>query len=149
MEIKITQVEGAIRINPAPPYVTTYLQYTHRSFAREHWKMVNKFEKKLLYTPHPEGGVVTFQGFFAKLCQLVHKNGDMLVVEDVRTPVGEPDLQAVKDINWEAIRSTGPRDYQIDPIVEFLYKAKEGSGIVNATGGKLLTFPPVVIIIIV
>ena len=129
------RVDGAIKVDPAPPYLTTYLQYTHRSFAREHWKMVNKYDKKLLYTQDPSGGVVTFQGFYDKICALVHKHGDTLTVDDHRTPVGEPDLQAVKDINWEAIDSTGPRDYQIDPIVDFLYKAKDGCGIVNATGG--------------
>jgi superfamily II DNA or RNA helicase len=135
MELQIQRIDGALRVNPAPPYITTYLQYNHRSFEREKYQMVNKWHKRLLYSNHPDGGVITFQGFYHKLADLIHKNGDVLRVEDMRTQIGEPDLQAVKDINWEAIGSTGPRDYQIDPIVEFLYKAKDGSGIVNATGG--------------
>ncbi|CAK0746667.1 conserved hypothetical protein [Gammaproteobacteria bacterium] len=135
MKIEIIRVDGALRVNPAPPYLTTYLQYTHRSFARKAWKMVNHFEKKLLYSPHPVEGIITFQGFFDKIVSIVTRQGDEVVVVDHRTPVNDPDLQAVKDINWEGINSTGLRDYQVDPVVEFLYKAKEGSGIANCTGG--------------
>ena len=97
--------------------------------------MVNHFEKKLLYTQAPDGGIITFQGFFNKLQVLVNKNKDKLTVVDSRTPMIEPDLQAVNAINWEAVGSTGLRDYQVDPVADFLCKAKEGCGIVNASGG--------------
>jgi superfamily II DNA or RNA helicase len=135
MDIEVTRVDGAVRVNPAPPYIPKFLQYTHRGFKRERWQMVNDYQKRLLHTPHPDGGIVTFQGFYDSIAALIHKHGDKLVSIDLRSPVGEPDLVAVRDINWDAIGSTGPRDYQFDPIVEFLYKAKETSGIVNATGG--------------
>lgn len=135
MEIQLVRVDGALKINPAPPYITNYLQYTHRSFAQVNWKMVNKFEKRLLYSQQQDGSIITFQGFFDKIYSLIVKNDDKPVIEDNRTPVGEPDLQAVKDINWEGIGSTGLREYQIDPVVEFLYKAKDGCGVVCATGG--------------
>jgi superfamily II DNA or RNA helicase len=135
MEIHITQVDGAIKVNPAPPYVTSYLQYTHRSFGRQGYEMVNKYDKKLLHTVDTDGGIITFQGFFEKIKALVAKHGDTVKVQDLRTPVGEPNLQAIKDIDWQAIDSTGLRGYQIDPVVEFLYKAQQGSGILNASGG--------------
>lgn len=135
MTITLTRVDGALWINPAPPYITDYLKYSHRSFGLEGWRRVNKFEVKLLHQPAAEGGVITFQGFFEKLCRMIHKHGDLFVVDDQRTPIGEPNLQAIKDINWEAIDSTGPLGYQLEPIVDFLYRAKDNSGIANATGG--------------
>lgn len=136
MEIEVTRVDGAVKVDPAPPYITAYLQYSHRSIELEKWQRVSKFEKRLLHTMHPDGGIVTFQGFYERILGMILKHGDTYNVIDLRSPVGEPDLTAVRDINWEAIPgSTGPREYQLDPIVEFLYKAKDNSGIVNATGG--------------
>ena len=135
MNINITRVNGAITIDPAPSYITGYLQYSHRSFGMRGWKRVNVYEKKELYSSLPTGGIVTFAGFFDKLSVLIASEGDTLLVTDARTPVKEPDLQAIKDIDWEAIDSKGLRDYQVEPIVEFLYKAKEGNGICCAAGG--------------
>lgn len=136
MEIEITRVDGAVRVNPAPPYLTNYLQYSHRSFEQERYQMVNKYEKRLLHSLHPDGGIITFQGFYERIVGMIIKHGDTCTTVDLRSPVGEPNLEAVRDINWEGIPgSTGPREYQLDPIVEFLYKAKDNSGIVNATGG--------------
>lgn len=135
MTITMTRIDGALWVNPAPPYLTDYLQYQHRSFAMEGWRKVNRFDKKLLYNPADDGGVITFQGFFEKLCTLVHKHGDLFVVDDQRTPLTEPDFQAVKGINWAGINSTGPRDYQYEPIVDFLFKARDNSGVANCTGG--------------
>lgn len=135
MTITVTRVDGALAIKPAPPYLINYLQYTHRSFETVNWQRVNKFEKKMLYSLQEDGSIITFQGFFERVYGLITKNGDTCVIEDFRTPLGEPDWQAIKDINWEAIGSKGPRDYQFDPIVDFIFKAKENSGIVNATGG--------------
>ena len=134
MNIQITRVDGAICVNPAPAYITNYLQYSHRSFGLKGWKRVNVFTKKELYSTAPEGGVITFTGFFSKLYELITKEGDTLVVSDMRTPIKEPDLEAIKNINWEGIGSTGLRDYQVEPIVEFLFKAKDENGICCATG---------------
>jgi superfamily II DNA or RNA helicase len=135
MNITITRVDGAILINPAPSYITSYLQYSHRSFGFEGYRKVNKYEKKELYSHAPTGGVITFAGFFDKCSSLITREGDKLILEDMRTPVKEPDLAAIKDINWEGIGSTGLRDYQIDPVVELLYKAQHSSGIACAAGG--------------
>jgi hypothetical protein len=57
MNINITRVDGAILIDPAPSYITSYLQYSHRSFGLQGYKRVNKFEKKELYTAAPESGI--------------------------------------------------------------------------------------------
>lgn len=135
MEITVTQVDGALGINPAPEYLTNYLQYSHRSFGLEGWRRVNKYEKKQLYSLEPGEGLVTFAGFFYKVCDLIKRNDDQLKVIDLRTPVGEPDIDNVTQINWKGIDSTGLRDYQIDPVVEFLYKAKDINGVACAAGG--------------
>lgn len=135
MEITITRVDGAMRVTPAPPYLTDYLQYSHRSFETKHWQKVNKFERIMLHATDGSGGITTLPGFFEHICRLIHKHSDRLNVDDRRTVLPELDLAAIRDINWEAINSTGLRDYQLDPVLEFLYKGKENSGIVNATGG--------------
>lgn len=124
-----------MRVNPAPPYITEYLQYSHRSFDTKFYKKVNKFETRLLHASDGAGGVTTLPGFFEAICKLAHKHNDKVVVIDQRTPLPDIDLVAVKNIDWAAINSSGLRDYQVDPVLEFLYKAKENSGIVNATGG--------------
>jgi superfamily II DNA or RNA helicase len=135
MNITITRVDGAIQIHPAPTYITSYLQYSHRSFGFQGWRKVNKFEKKELYSVAPNGGVITFAGFFDKLTDRITREHDTPVIEDLRTPVKEPDLAEVKRINWKGIGSTGLRDYQINPIVEFLFKAQAGNGIACCAGG--------------
>lgn len=135
MNITITRVDGAIQVNPAPGYITNYLQYSHRSFGMRGWKRVNVYSKKELFSLAPQGGVITFAGFFDKLSKLIASECDTLLVDDLRTPVKEPDLAAIKNINWEAIGSDGLRDYQIPLLVEFLYKAKDGNGVCCAAGG--------------
>ncbi len=135
MNITITRVDGALQVNPAPTYITDYLQYSHRSFGLRNWKRVSVYVKKELYSLAPGGGVITFAGFFDKLSKLVTAEGDTLVVDDLRTLVKEPDLEAIRDINWKGIGSEGLRDYQVDPLVEFLYKAKDGNGIACCSGG--------------
>jgi len=135
MNINITRVNGAIVINPAPSYITSYLQYSHRSFGLRGWKRVSVYEKRELYSTSPTGGIITFAGFFDKLSILIASEGDTLLVDDMRTLVKDPDLQAIKDINWEGIGSEGLRDYQIPLFVEFLYKAQLGSGVACAAGG--------------
>jgi superfamily II DNA or RNA helicase len=135
MNITITRVDGAIMVNPAPNYITDYLHYSHRSFGMRGWKRVNVYTKKELFSLAPSGGVITFAGFFDKLSKLIESEGDTLLVDDLRTPVKEPNLEAVKNINWEGIGSDGLREHQIEPVVEFLFKAKEGNGICCAAGG--------------
>jgi superfamily II DNA or RNA helicase len=135
MNIQLTRVDGALGINPAPAYLLNYLQYSHRSFGFQGWKKVNKFDKKELYSSAEHGGVITFAGFFDKVVSLIEHESDTPVIEDLRSPVKEPDLKAIKQINWEGIGSEGLRDYQVEPIVEFLFKAKDGNGICCAAGG--------------
>lgn len=135
MEILITRADGALNINPAPPYITDYLKYSHRSFDVVYYKRVNKFETRFLYTTDGHGGVSTLPGFFTMVCSLVNKNSDKYIVNDLRTVLPEADWDAIKNINWAGIESTGFRDYQVEVVVDFLFKAREGSGIVNATGG--------------
>ena len=135
MKITIIRVDGAIKVDPAPDYLTNYLQYSHRSFGLQGWKRVNKFEKRELYSADPESGIITFAGFFDKITSLIAAEGDELLVEDRRTFVKEPDLQAVNDILWEGIESLGLREYQVPLVAEFLLKVKEGNGICCATGG--------------
>jgi len=135
MELIITRVDGALRINPAPPYITEYLRYSHRSFGKEFYKTVNKFETRLLHATDGEGGVTTLPGFFVGICNLIDKHMDTYRVVDLRSELPEPDWQAIRDINWKSIGSSGLRDYQVDPVIEFLFKLNENSGIVNAAGG--------------
>jgi superfamily II DNA or RNA helicase len=135
MHIVITRVDGALRVNPAPPYIIDYLKYHHRSFGKRGYKTVNKFEERLLHETDGSGGVTTLPGFFEHIANMIHKRGDTYEVDDLRTPLPETDWKAIKDINWKAIGSTGLRDYQVDPVVEFLFKLQQNSGIVNAAGG--------------
>ena len=135
MHIVITRVDGALKVSPAPPYIIDYLRYSHRSFGRRGYRTVNQFETRLLHATDGAGGITTLPGFFEHLTALIHKKMDTFEVVDLRTPLQEIDWQAIKDINWKAIDSTGLRDYQVDPVVDFLFKLKQNSGIVNATGG--------------
>jgi len=129
MTINLTRVDGAMAVTPIPDYISAYLQYSHRSFGLQGWKRVNKFEKKELFAITEPGRLITFAGFFDRVYDLIVKNGDMAVITDLRTPVKEPNLAAVKNINWEGIGGTGLRDYQVDPVVEFLFKVKDGNGL--------------------
>ena len=135
MNLTITRVDGAIAVDKAPEYLTNYLQYSHRSFGMQGWRKVNKYEKKQLFTIREEGGLITFSGFYEKVKALIVREGDKAVEVDMRTPVGEPNIHAINAINWAGIDSEGLRDYQIEPIVEFLYKAKDVNGVCCATGG--------------
>lgn len=126
MNITITRINGGLHVTPAPPYLVDYLQYSHRSFKTVNYRRVNKFESVLLHKVS-DGAIVTLPGFFEKICQLIHKHRDHYKVEDLRTPMPEIDLERVLAI--------GLRDYQIEPISEFLMKAQVNSGILTATGG--------------
>ena len=90
-------------------------------------KRVPVFNERLLHTSDEEGGVFTLQGFFQHICALIHKNSDTFNVEDTRTPMPQPD--------WEAIKKIGPKPYQIDAVVEGISKGMQHSGIYLAAGG--------------
>ncbi|HEY8402119.1 MAG TPA: DEAD/DEAH box helicase family protein [Cytophagaceae bacterium] len=132
MEITVTRIDGGLHINPAPPYLLKYLKYQHRSMEIIKFKKTVTYNERLLYIVDPDGGIYTLQGFFQKICELIHKNKDTYKVVDLRTPLPE--------IDWEAVKAVGPRDYQVDPIIEALTQAREHSGIVNAAGGWGKTF---------
>ncbi|WP_394998603.1 DEAD/DEAH box helicase [Acinetobacter sp.] len=127
MNIKITRLDGGLRVSPAPPYVTKYLKYTHRSMETIRYKQVASYTERLLHTTDEEGGVYTLQGFFAHLCKLIHKNHDTFIVEDSRTPMPQ--------IDWNAVKAIGLRDYQVDPVIEGLTKGMTDSGVWRAAGG--------------
>lgn len=132
MKIAITRVDAGLHLAPAPEYLTKYLKYTHRSMKTVNFRKAITFEERLLHHPDGDGGVFTLQGFFTEACRLIHKNKDTFNVIDMRTPMPEIDWQAIKDI--------GPRDYQVDSLVEGLNKGFDSSGIFNATGGYGKTF---------
>lgn len=135
MEITITRVDGALSVTPSPPYLVEYLQYYHRGFKLVNYRRVNDFEQRLLHQVQPDGSLITFPGFFDKILELCHANHDVVRILDQRTALPPVDWQAIHDINWSGIGSTGLRAYQFDPIAEFLVKAQNSSGIVNAAGG--------------
>lgn len=127
MNIKITRIDGGLKITPAPPYLTKYLKYQHRSMEIVKYKRVPVFSERLLHTVDNDGGVYTMQGFFVQICKLIHKNSDTYCVEDLRTPMPA--------IDWAAIKKVGLRDYQIDPVVAGLQEGMNNSGVVLAAGG--------------
>lgn len=128
MNIKITRIDGGLHINPAPPYLTKYLKYQHRSMEIVKYKRVPTFSERLLHTADPDtGGIYTLQGFFEHVCKLIHKYADTYIVEDLRTPM--------PPIDWLAVKNVGMREYQIDPVVEGLTKGMTNSGVYLAAGG--------------
>ncbi len=127
MNFQLTRFDGGLHIIPAAPYLLDFLAYSHRGFKTVNYRRVNSFEKKLLHRVSDDGGIITFQGFFEKVCQLVHKHHDTYTVNDMRT-----ELPA---IDWERVRQIGLWEYQINDVVEYLGKAQVNSGVVNAAGG--------------
>lgn len=126
MQITLTRIDGGLHVSPAPPYLVKYLRYSHRSFKTVNYRRVNDFEERLLHTPDGSGGVYTLQGFFEKVCEMIHKHYDSFIVDDQRTPM--------PPVDWARIKKIGLRDYQIKPVIE-LFKNANNSGIINATGG--------------
>lgn len=131
----MTRVDGAISVTPAPPYLVEYLQYHHRGFKLVHYRRVNDFELRKLHQIQPDGSLITFPGFCHKIRELCFANGDVVVEHDHRTALPPLDWAAINAINWASIGSTGLRDYQFEPIAEFLVKAQNDSGIVCAAAG--------------
>lgn len=127
MNIEITRLKRGIHVNVATPYLTKYLKYNHRSMEFINYKKKPVFTERLLHTPDGKGGLFTLQGFFEKVCELIHQAHDTYVVKDLRTPL--------PDIDWPAVKALNPRDYQIEPLVEFLTKGIDNSGVILAAGG--------------
>jgi superfamily II DNA or RNA helicase len=134
MEIELIRVDGAVKINPAPLYLLDYLQYSRRGFAMQNYQRVNDFQKRLLYDQDEDGGIITLAGFFPKICKLIDKHNDLKIIHDHRTPMPAPNWENIKNMNWEAIGSTGLRDYQVDTVLEMVNKAQLENGIINTTG---------------
>jgi superfamily II DNA or RNA helicase len=132
MNIKITRLDGGLHIDKTPEYLIKYLRYNHRTMDIVNYKKVPVYTERLLHRIDGKGGAFTLQGYFEHICGLIHKNNDTFIVVDDRTPL--------PDIDWEAVKAVGPRDYQIDAIIEFLTKGLSNSGIINAPGGYGKTF---------
>lgn len=133
MEIIISRFDRGLRLSVAPPYISAYLRYSHRTMEIVKYKKVSKFTTRLLYSTDDEStAIYTLPGFFEHLCKLIKKHGDTYKVEDYRTKMPEIDWQAVKDI--------GLRDYQVNPVSEALIKAYRNSGIFRATTGVGKTY---------
>ena len=139
MKLTITRVDGALSVRPSPPYLTEYLQYFHRGFKLVNYRRVNDFDLRLLHQIQQDGSMITLPGFFDQILKLINDNGDAADVIDNRTALPPVDWAAINGINWKGIGSTGLRDYQFQPVAEFLTKAQHSSGIVNAAGGFGLT----------
>lgn len=127
MNIEITRLKTGLHVNIATPYMTKYLKYSHRSMEFVNYKQKPVFTERLLHTPDGKGGLFTLQGFFEKLCSLIHKEHDTYIVKDLRPTLPE--------IDWPAVKAIGPKDYQIEPLVEFLTKGIDNSGAIVAAGG--------------
>lgn len=134
MKIRLTRLKRGLHILPAPTYLTKYLKYKHKSLELVKFKRKPVFKDVLLHQPdqNGSGGVVTFQGFFTSVCDLITKNGDTFEVED--------DRDAMPEIDWEEVKRIGPKEYQIDPVVQYLTEGMTNSGIIHCCGGWGKTF---------
>ena len=132
MNITITRIGSGLHLNAMPTYLTKYLRYTHRTIEMINYKKQPTYSERLLHQPDGNGGMYTLQGFFTHICKLIHDNKDTYVVKDMRP--------AMPAIDWQAVKNLGPRDYQIDDIVEGLTKGLTDSGIWKATGGYGKTY---------
>jgi len=127
MKIKITRFDGGLKIVPCPVYLNKFLRYHHREMKSIQYKRECVFVEKLLYATDADGAIYTLPGFYKDLVGLMSKHMDVVETEDLRTPMLEPD--------WDAVRKIKLRDYQVQPVIDLLFKGKEDSGVINATGG--------------
>jgi hypothetical protein len=128
MKIKVTRFDGGLKISPAPVYLSKFLRYHHREMRSIQHKRECVFVERLLYATDADGSIYTLAGFYPDVVKLVKKNMDVLELEDYRTPMPDPD--------WAAVKNTIKlRDYQVQPVIDLLFKGKEDSGVINATGG--------------
>jgi len=127
MKIKITRFDGGLKINPCPVYLSKFLRYHHREMKSVQYKRECVFTERLLYATDIDGNIFTLPGLYHDIVKLLHKNLDVVELEDFRTAMPEPDWQAVKKIQL--------RDYQVEPALDLIFKGMTDSGVVNATGG--------------
>jgi superfamily II DNA or RNA helicase len=132
MNVQITMLDGALHITPATDYLTKYLKYSHKKMEIVHFKRKPVYEERLLHQTDGLGGIFTLQGFFQKICNLIHKNNDTYTIVDERT--------ALPDIDWQAVKDVGLRDYQIDAVAKGLTAGADQSGIFHAAGGYGKTY---------
>lgn len=132
MNINITLMDGGIRVYPFTDYLLKYLKYQHKNMGLVRFKRQVTYEERLLYQTDGQGGLYTLQGFYTKICKLIHKHKDTYNVTDLRTKMPE--------IDWEAVRDIGLRDYQIEPVVQGLTLGLDHSGIWKAAGGYGKTY---------
>ena len=132
MNVAITLLDGGIHLTPATDYLTKYLRYSHRKMELIHYKRKTVFEDRLLHQMDGDGGLITLQGFFGKICNLVHKYKDTYTVNDLRSPL--------PPVNWQAVKDVGVKDYQIDAVAKGLTLGADHSGIFYAAGGYGKTY---------
>ncbi len=132
MNIKVTLLDGGVHIAPVPEYLTKYLKYSHRKMEIIRYQKKTTFEERLLYQTDGAGGIFTLQGYFQRVCNLIHKNKDTYTTEDSRTKL--------PDIDWEAVRDVGLRDYQVEAVAQGLLAGADNSGIFHAAGGYGKTY---------
>lgn len=128
MKITVTRSDSGLRIDPSPAYLLKFLRYRHREMQTVNWKRDCVFVEKLLYVTDEGGTSYTLQGFYSDIVKLIGKNMDVLEIIDIRTPMPEPD--------WAAIKAIKLRDYQVDMVLDMIFKGTEDSGVINATGGS-------------
>ena len=132
MKIKITRFDGGLKINPCPAYLSKFLRYHHREMKSVQYKRECVFTERLLYATDVDGSIFTLPGFYQDIVKLLSKNLDTLELEDYRTPMPDPD--------WNEVKKIKLRGYQLEPVLDLLFKGKEDSGVVNACGGAGKTF---------
>jgi superfamily II DNA or RNA helicase len=132
MKISIVRFDGGLQITPCPMYVSKFLRYHHREMKSINYRRECVFVERLLYATGQNGEIFTLPGFFHELVKLIHKNLDTVESVDARTPMPNPD--------WEAVKKIKLRDYQQQPTLDMIFKGMDDSGVVNAAGGFGKTF---------
>ena len=127
MKLKITRFDGGLKISPCPAYLNKFLRYHHREMKSVQYKRECVFTERLLYATDVDGSIFTLPGLYQDIVKLLSKNLDTLELEDYRTPMPDPD--------WNEVKKIKLRDYQLEPVLDLLFKGKEDSGVINATGG--------------
>jgi superfamily II DNA or RNA helicase len=127
MKVHLTRFDGGLRIKNSPPYVLKFLKYSHREMKSVNYKRQSVFIEKLLYSHGGENEIFTLAGFYDDVVALLKKHMDLYETEDFRTPLPEAD--------WHRIRAIKLRDYQMEPVLDLVFKGTEQSGVINATGG--------------
>lgn len=127
MKITVTRFDGGLKVQPAPVYISKFLKYSHRTMQTIGYRRECVFVERVLYSAGEDGAIYTLPGFYHSLIGLIGKNMDVAEVNDLRTPMPTPD--------WHAIKKIKLRDYQIQPMLDLVFKGMGDSGVINATGG--------------